>query len=203
MSTQYCLKLLRLAEPTFLNRLGIPVEAATFISPQMTGSYRCTICRTTYTPLIYAPGTVVEAQHFHETRGGINYFVTTDLPYISRLSLCYGWIAVCEPLGQTIIEGGMGPLRCGRAEAVLVKEITAWCVRQRMESWLRDGKHYPHPLDAGVVVFDTLFTRDSNLLVPCCGPEAWLDARVAPFRFHTREGAVVFTHSPLTRPGSE
>jgi hypothetical protein len=69
-----------------------------------------------------------------------------------------------------------------------VSAIMAWCVRQRMESRLRDSKHDPHPLAKGVVLFDTLFTRDTNLLVPCCGPEEKLDVQAAPFRFSVRDG---------------
>jgi hypothetical protein len=57
----YFIKLLRHAEPTFLNRLGILVEAPTFLSPQIVGSYRCTLCKATYSPLIYAPTAPVDS----------------------------------------------------------------------------------------------------------------------------------------------
>lgn len=115
MTTPYYVKLVRLAEPRFLNRLGIPAEAPTFLSPQIVGSYRCTLCKATYSPLMYAPYAIVSAQHFHEKRGGINFFVTNNLLALARLLLCYGWLAQVEPIGKTIIDDGLGPFpaNCG------------------------------------------------------------------------------------------
>src|SRR5919202_3474584 len=144
-------KVLRLAPPQACHELGIPAEAPTFLSPQICDARRCRSCSVTYTPLVYAPGLVTKAQHWHPDRGGIYFHAVDPLSFPDPCAGGCGWIAQVEPLGRTWIDDDtIAPL--GRAEAVLVTAITAWCMNEDLDDHEYAGQvHSGHRLEEGIL----------------------------------------------------
>jgi hypothetical protein len=137
MSPPHYVKTLRLVPPDVANQLGIPAEAPTFLSPLVHRPQACSVptCTTFYRPLHYATGRVSAAPHYHRTRGGVYFYVVMgSLGFLDALIEHMGWIATVEPLGSTVIDPLGGDYGTGRAQAVLVTAITAWCRNKELDS---------------------------------------------------------------------
>jgi hypothetical protein len=75
MSKPSCVKSLLLVLPEIAQQRGIRAEAPVFISPNIDRPHQCRLCTATFTPLVYQIGYTTQSQHWHETDGGIYYFV--------------------------------------------------------------------------------------------------------------------------------
>jgi hypothetical protein len=193
------IKTLRLVSPAAANQLGIPAEAPVFLSPLVRGAQACSTptCSVTYTPLMYATGRVSTAPHFHRKSGGVYFYVVTDVvtdsvAFLDALVEHTGWIATVEPLGITAMYPGRG-YGSGRAEAVLVRSITAWCRNREL-----DGHEYPaqphetHQIDEGLLYPFSGGRRGWDvLLLPLCD-RVQVAVEEAPLRFVVRDGTVCF-----------
>jgi hypothetical protein len=125
-----------------------------------------------YSPLVYATGRVSAAPHYHRDRGGVYFYVVTDsLAFLDALIEHAGWIATIDPLGTTTVDPG-GDYGTGRAEAVLVTSIAAWCQSNEL-----DGHEYPelphgtHRIDEGLLYHYPGYRRGWDVLLPLCGHE--------------------------------
>jgi hypothetical protein len=143
--TTYYIKGVRLVPPAVAQRLGLPAEAPTFLSPAINGPQRCGDCGTTYTPLVYQVGHETRAQHFHPNRGGIYFYgitvpdfyvlhATTTLSIVSIHDgevICTSPITThLEPIGPFTpydYDSHEGACQYGRAEEVRTKEIAVYC----------------------------------------------------------------------------
>jgi hypothetical protein len=78
----------------------------------------------------------------------------------------------------------------GRAEAVLVTAITAWCMHHTVAvSHILNAAHNGHLLERGLVFAHPAWRHIPGNLLPLCGPDN-LDGQAAPFSFRVREGSV-------------
>jgi hypothetical protein len=190
MATEYYVKTLRLAPPQLVNRLGIPAETPVFLSPQVNNAQRCASCGVTYSPLLYAVGRITTAQHFHDDCGGGIYIVlTSSLAFTASLAVRSGWIAEVEPIGKTSVVSGDGTCR---AETVLVRAITAWCMHHSMAVGdILNRQHTEHVLTEGIVFAHPAWRHEPGNLLPLCGPDD-LELQRAPFRFQVRDDIVYF-----------
>lgn len=173
-------------------------ETPVFISPVQSSKESCSECGLHYTPLIYAPGHIVTAQHFHQERGGIyyreNHSSRLDLQwYLAYSSGGLAWYAIVEPLGTVSLDISLlGHLFNkvflhdfeARAEKVTVKNIQAACVS------------CADKLEEGLVVATLYTSRTLSTLSPLCSirrhPEF---SRYAKYSFEiTKEGEVLFSN---------
>jgi hypothetical protein len=109
------------------------------------------LCNATFSPLVYQTSHLTSSQHYHDDQGGISFFLTHPPPFTNWLLERTGWVAYVEPVGKTWIEPS-GSCRTGRAEAVYVRAITAWCMQVLVERDLLPAQPGPgfqdHPLAA-------------------------------------------------------
>jgi hypothetical protein len=188
----YNFKHLRLVPAERAQRLGIHAETPVFVSPFIDGKQRCPVCRVCFTPLVYQAGYEVRAQHYHETDGGI-YFYLARLPRLYKaLAERSGWVLQVEPLGETAISNGP-PYRSGRAEAVRCIAMSAWCMCQ---SWdvekLVHTRHRGHLISSGQLLLFPGATCQPGSFLPVCDQEA-LPSPYVPLRFQIRDGTVYFS----------
>jgi hypothetical protein len=193
MSRDYYIKTLRLVPHEFAYHTGAPAVAApVFLSPMVEIGHRCLRCMRMYSTLVYQAGEVTRAQHYHETDGGIYFFIahspTAPAEHASRT----GWIAHIKPLGASAIPDDADGTY-GRAEAIHCTRISAWCVRgtPTVQPLMR-RRHKSHKLDAGLLVACRISDVYPHLLVPICDQEDLL-ARDARLSFQIRGGAVFFS----------
>jgi hypothetical protein len=197
MSTTYYVKVLRLVPPATANRLGIPAEAPTFLSPGVVTPHRCWACWVTFTPLVYQTGQLTTAQHYHKNRGGI-YFIVTDyspLLFLYALTGRTGWLAHIEPVGKTWIQAASGQGH-GRSEAVRITKIVARCRYNANYRRVYDCQHRGYALNTGILYQEPFWDCDSAMLLPVCGPDD-MPVHQAPFSFRIQDGAVYFTQRHL------
>jgi hypothetical protein len=193
MSTPIYVKQLRLITPRKAGQLGITAEAPVFVSPVVSDHRCCSVCTHSYYPLVYQTGYEIVAHHWHETDSGIYFYVVDDPHKADSIARQSGWIAYLEPLGDVVI--GPKERGVGRAAAVVVLRIEAWCVA-RWPSVVptRTIGHGYHSLHHGQALSyeDMHLTRQ---LVPIC-EEISVSPRSTPFYFVVREGQVFFARQP-------
>jgi hypothetical protein len=192
----YYVKTLRLVPPDVANQLGIPAEAPTFLSPLVRGAQACSVptCDVVYTPLMYATGRVSAASHYHRNCGGVYFYVVTDsLDFLDALLDHAGWLAGLEPRGTTMIDPPGRDYGTGRAEAVLVKAISAWCMNRELDGHEYLGRpHGRHLVEEGLLYHYPGSRQNRDLLLPVCD-RGEIDVEYAPLRFMVRDGQVFFT----------
>jgi hypothetical protein len=195
MSTQHYVKHLRLVLPKHARWLGISAEAPVFISPIQGGTSFCRLCPAAYSPLVYQAGYEVTAHHLHRTGGGIYFYVLETDCAITPLADQYSWLAQVEPLGKWFLNR-QGPTPIGRAAAVRVTQVTAWC-RGRLHQRGRPPRgirHAYHALTSGQLALHAEFGWPP-LLLPVCDAIT-VPARTALFRFQIHDGVVSFQQRP-------
>lgn len=121
-------KELRLITPEYAQRLGIAAEAPVFISPQIVEGI-CVNCGVTITPLVYAFGREVIAQHFCLNNGGIYVYRRWN----NRASAWSVWMGVGIATGSYIGRNYFGS-EGGRYKSILLSALQVKCAecRERM-----------------------------------------------------------------------
>jgi hypothetical protein len=189
------IKQLRLLPQEYACHRGIPAATPVYVSPVVDLSELCPRCVRRYSSLLYAPGAVTRAQHYHDdTDGGIYFYITPHpiAPAERALATQTGWIAHLELLGACCIPDDLYG-KTGRAEAVRCTRIAAWCVGgTRTVKPLMRQRHIIHPLTAGLLVGYPIGHEQPHLLLPICDQEDLL-ARDAQLCFQIRDGEVLFT----------
>jgi hypothetical protein len=164
--------------------MGVETEAPVFVSPWTNGRTQCPACQMTYSPVVYQTGYETVAQHFHSKEGGIYLYVFED-PDEELVRCTAGWLALVEPIGRLVVNGGEG-----QAAAVRVLAIEARCTGQFVYN-SRTLRHDSHLLSEGRAWRDPAVYQSRDLYPVCdtiCVP-----ARNTPFRFTLRDGQVFFS----------
>jgi hypothetical protein len=193
MATIVSIKSLRLVLPEAARQYGIAADAPVFLSPNIVGPHRCSACSVTYTPLVYQAGYTTRSHHWHDHEGGIYFYVADSAHVIATQAAQTGWLAYVEPVGKNVITGA----HYGRAEAVSVRQITAWCLgHEPADCCIVDEAPVVHPVAEGALVAYPQLRGHPPLLLPVCCTPVEGDGAVVPFTFRVRDGTVVFTHRP-------
>jgi hypothetical protein len=119
----YYVKALRLVTPGAARQLGLAAtDAPVFVSPFHLRPQRCEDCGVTYTPLLYAPGLITTAHHFHRTSGDIYCGMVNSRCQAAQFGRSWGFVAFVELPGQVrLLESVFR-----RAEAVRISSIAAY-----------------------------------------------------------------------------
>ncbi len=125
-------KELALVAPDTARDLAISTDQPAFISADERRLRSCVDCESSFSPLVYAVGATVTAQHFHRTEtryesgGGGIYLWSSDIEAMqTRLKIRdrFKWIALVDPLGDREEHDGGSYANVLRAEAVDVRRI--------------------------------------------------------------------------------
>jgi hypothetical protein len=201
------IKTLRLVPAEYVNRLGMPAEAPTFVSPIIDTRRPCLICRrTTYAPLVYQTGYVTTAHHYHHCHsGGIYCFLATSPSFLASIAELTGFVAQVEPIGKMNTQVISGDI-CARAEAVRTTRIMAFCLHPATSRGLTSHPRGIIALEEGILLTrptdNSAWRRVSTDtqpgdLLPLCGPDELVQQEHAPFSFHIRDGTVSMQHRPF------
>jgi hypothetical protein len=189
----YYLKHLRLVPPEWCHPLGIPAESPTFISPVTLKPQPCQRCGITYSALVYQAGEITHAQHWHDSSGGVYFFVRRRRSLRETIMVETGWFAELELLGKTRFErDAMRRQHQGRAEAVRCLQMYAHCTASEARTQLTQlhcyQPHRSHLLEQGVLL---PMGGSDGILVPVCD-DMGVPPEYAPLAFTIRNGVVYF-----------
>ena len=191
-------KLLRLVLPQVANQLGIPAEAPTFLSPQILRPQRCkhTPCPAIIAPLVYQTGQITRSPHYHSTGGGI-YFSTAPADSLDKsYPRISGFFAILGLIGEHTFDDN-GRVTVGRAEAVYVYQIQAFC-QHRESDWGRvDYRGCQHQFLQDGILLKECSSTDAEQLLPFCAYGAREENQQAVLRFHVREGTVFYSQPDM------
>lgn len=164
-------KKLNLVTPEVAISRAVFTEAPVFVSSGIHDAEICNRCGVEYKPLVYQPGEIVTAHHFHEDSGGIYY------KEFSRF-MFQGWMAVLELFGKSYSG------RDGQAsEQARVVQIRAFCSAEICCEELQEG-----------VVFGVPYSNiKDGILRPSCGLERHpFQADYIKYHFKITEDGHVF-----------
>jgi hypothetical protein len=186
------LKALRLAPTAVAHELGIRAETPVFLSGALSEPTPCQLCSTTYAPLLYAPGRITRAQHYHEAEGegGIYFLLNRSLDFRAILWRHTGWLDQIHPVGKTRMRGRSPNDRTGIAEAVFCAAIQAWCMADDHELVYQVQRpHHRHPIESGVLLGCPFELLHPGMYVPVCDQAAVAPGAIV-LRFQIQGGAV-------------